>query len=443
MYVSILFRDIEIDHEFLEALSALTRTQLNAKGTVSLPLTRKVSKSISHSLLRQWSARDVSPDSPNTTQLTTTNIGHVFLVPIGFGSQSFQAVIDTGSSDTWLVRRGFACISYVNGMREGQAECAFGPQYVESSTFTEIPNQNFNVTYGDGEYLRGVMGFEEVSLDNVTVPVQEVGAVDYAAWTGDGVSSGIVGLGYPGLTSAWEGSEQDASDDSVEEIYEPIFMSMVSQGLIEEPIFSLALARSNTSGGVLTIGGLPDQKDIAYANDFAKVSIEVLGSPEISGDDDFDMDYAFYAITIDGFPSPNASSRNSTSTGSHKPSQAKWPSITNVQAIVDSGTSLAYLPVPVSAAINGLFGSQGNYDPNSGTWFVDCNATAPSWSLVIGGQTFHIDPRDMIVEGPESNCVSGVQEAFSSFSILGDVFLKNVLAVFDVGNAEMRFAARH
>ena len=101
-----------------------------------------------------------------------------------------------------------------------------------------------------------------------------------------------------------------------------------------------------------------------------------------------------------------------------------------------------YLPAAVSNAINSLFGSQAYYDPATETWFVECNATAPTWGLTIGGQTFNINPTDMIVDTLNDECVSGVQDASEGFSILGDAFLKNVLAVFDVGNAEMRFAQR-
>ena len=39
-------------------------------------------------------------------------------------------------------------------------------------------------------------------------------------------------------------------------------------------------------------------------------------------------------------------------------------------------------------------------------------------------------------------CLSGIQDDGGSFGILGDVFLKNVLAVYDIGASEMRFAAR-
>ena len=49
----------------------------------------------------------------------------------------------------------------------------------------------------------------------------------------------------------------------------------------------------------------------------------------------------------------------------------------------------------------------------------------------------------MILPNGRGTCIPGVSDAGAAgFSILGDVFLENVLAIFDVGASEMRFAVR-
>ena len=53
-----------------------------------------------------------------------------------------------------------------------------------------------------------------------------------------------------------------------------------------------------------------------------------------------------------------------------------------------------------------------------------------------------MDAEDLILHNEDGTCLSGVADAGLGSSILGDVFLRNVLAVFDVGAKEMRFAAR-
>ena len=113
------------------------------------------------------------------------------------GKETFMALVDTGSSDTWIVEKGFQCLT-LGDVLEPEAECNFGPTYTISKTFVQTPDENFNITYGDAEFLNGIIGTEEVTLAGLKLE-QTVAIVDYAAWVGDGVSSGLIGLAYPDL----------------------------------------------------------------------------------------------------------------------------------------------------------------------------------------------------------------------------------------------------
>lgn len=75
---------------------------------------------------------------------------------------------------------------------EPQSVCAFGPAFVqsESKTFVADPNKNFNISYGDGEFLTGTVGFDTVTVGGLTATKQEIGIVTNAAWEGDTVNSG-------------------------------------------------------------------------------------------------------------------------------------------------------------------------------------------------------------------------------------------------------------
>ena len=94
---------------------------------------------------------------------------------------------------------GFDCVDIETSDPEPESYCGFGPTYTPSSTFTQIPDENFNITYGDGEFLTGIIGSETVTLANVTVENQTVAVGNYAAWEGDGETSGLIGLAYPAL----------------------------------------------------------------------------------------------------------------------------------------------------------------------------------------------------------------------------------------------------
>lgn len=110
----------------------------------------------------------------------------------------FLFSVDTGSSDTWLAETGFSCHDIDTGKSVSEATCAFGPTYTKDSTFKAISGQEFSITYGDGEYLTGVLGSQPVTFAGINVTTT-VALVTSAAWNGDGTTSGLVGLAYPAM----------------------------------------------------------------------------------------------------------------------------------------------------------------------------------------------------------------------------------------------------
>ncbi len=113
-----------------------------------------------------------------------------------------------------------------------------------------------------------------------------------------------------------------------------------------------------------------------------------------------------------------------------------------VQVIIDSGTTLIYLPTEISDAVNALFDPPAVFDSDQEAYAVDCSAQAPEFGVKIGSQTFFVNAIDMIIANDDGTCTSGVDNAGNGLPVLGDVFLRNVLAVFDIGASEMRFAGR-
>ncbi|PWY82099.1 acid protease [Aspergillus heteromorphus CBS 117.55] len=348
--------------------------------------------------------------------------GEEFATEITIGSDTFDVIVDTGSSDTWVVEKGFTCIDLDTGRETTESDCEFGSTWSPDSNFKEISGEEFDIEYGDGEYLFGVMGTESITLAGITVDSQTMGLVTSAAWEGDGTTSGLTGLAYPSLTSAY--SEQ--TDEQVE--YNGIITSMWKDGLIDS-YFSLAIERDvSGDAGYLALGGLPP---VSYTGDFATTPILVTN---IEGYPDT---YDFYTINIDSM-----TLNGETLSGAGGDS---------VQYIVDSGTTLNYVPTSIAEEINAAFSPAATYSEDEGAWIVDCDATAPTHGVTIGGTTFYINALDMILEaGTDENgeaiCISGIVDGGSDTSedlyILGDTFQKNVLTVFDIGAVELKFAAR-
>lgn len=144
--------------------------------------------------------------------------------------------------------------------------------------------ENFNITYGDGEFLTGQLGYADVAIAGIKVQNTQVALVTRAYWNGDGLTSGLMGLGYSALTSAFIGTDPSIDNPNVTgsapgdvSPYSPVVQSMIAQGL-NPPVFSLALQRSqtdgaNTPGGYVAFGGLPP---VSFDPVFVTVPIEIV-----------------------------------------------------------------------------------------------------------------------------------------------------------------------
>ena len=203
---------------------------------------------------------------------------------------------------------------------------------------------------------------------------------------------------------------------------------MYKDGLIP-PIFSLAIERDlEGASGYLALGGVPP---ISFVQDFTSTPILVT---KIAG---YPSAYDFYTININDVVLDNVSLPSSGGK--------------EIQYIVDSGTTLNYYPTDIANAVNAKYVPPAVYSEDDEAYIVDCNAKAPGMGVTISGKTFWINELDMILlAGTDANgndvCITGVNDGGSLITedvyILGDTFFKNVVAVFDVGAVELKFAPR-
>lgn len=154
--------------------------------------------------------------------------------------------------------------------------------------------------------------------------------------------------------------------------------------------------------------------------------------------------YTYYSISIDGFSiTPPA--------GSLVAPQNYTASRQSI--IVDSGTTLIYLPDRIADYIASLFSPPATFNQNTQLYIVRCDAVAPRIGVTIAGKTYLISTDDLMnrgagaVGGPavgaaRGQCALAVQRAAGGASVLGDSWLKNVLVVFDLGRNRVRVASR-
>ncbi|KAF4977896.1 hypothetical protein FZEAL_5644 [Fusarium zealandicum] len=342
-----------------------------------------------------------------------------YAIECGWDGTPVWLIFDTGSSDTWAVKSDFRCEDNL-GNKHDQRSCSFGKPHVDDFGHGELEQVHFHRVYGSGEDVSGPMGLSTISCGGVSVSEQQVGLANRTYWHGNNVTVGILGLAYSSLTSGYLGGPEDETEwNSLP--YTPFLAKAISQGTID-PIFSVAISR-NSSDGILTWGGLPPM--YGYRGSFAATDLIVA---KLVDREKTAWSHSFYTIIPDGL-----AWGSTTDT-------AKYP------YIIDTGTTMMHIPPPLAETIARSFEPQAVYLYQWGSYFVPCNAIAPHFAVIISGVRFWINSADLIyqdlVDPLTGYCAIAISSGGAGPYILGDVFLQNVLAVFDVGGAEMRFYSR-
>ncbi|KAL7625122.1 hypothetical protein AAE478_004336 [Parahypoxylon ruwenzoriense] len=364
---------------------------------------------------------DLEDDEPEGVDRLRAELHQVeYIMQVGIGPETYYMIPDTGSSDTWVISEGFKCLDPYYGQEVTQEDCGFGPLFKGDFPDGKINNQNLNISYLSGDYLNGPMGFANITVANVTVPKQQFALVDVAAFGGDGVSSGILGLGLRGLTASFTGN--DPRNDSIDNLvnYSPLIETM-GASKVADPVLSFAMSR-NENRSFIAFGGVPPVETGEYT------AVPIQKGTTTTGR----TDYFYYDIEIDSM-SWNSETVNQTATN--------LPDM-----LVDSGTTINLFPREVAAAINNAYSPAGQQE-DSMVWSVPCDAVPPTLDIVIGGKAIRTHPSSMIlpetaVEG-SNICLSGIGAGQPGSYILGDTFMQEIVAVFDVSEKmELKFAQR-
>ncbi|KAJ6525127.1 acid protease [Mycena capillaripes] len=381
----------------------------------------------------------------STVVVDGTAFDEEYLTSVNIGGQHFSLIVDTGSSDTWIVQKGFNCFD-LDGNPVSPDTCAFGTAGFDtkaSKTFQLLPNVSINITYGDGEFLSGPVGFDTVTIGNLSVVHQEIGVPNLTSWEGDGINTGLIGLAFPDLTHVYNSTDPTKASGANQLPYSPLFLSAVSQHKVQHPFFSVALDRGTFDQqendpvdpklGFLSFGGIAP---VPIVNTTVTVPIQGYSvTPRIPSNGPR-SEFFYYTVDVEAYTFPG-SNRVVTK---------------NNNTILDTGTTLNLVPTDVAAAYNAKFHPEAMLDEDFfGFYVVDCNATVPDFGVVIGGKTFSIDVRDQIIPaGTDDNgdiiCITGTQDGgpdtADDIFILGDVFLHNVVSTFNPVAREVTLTQR-
>ncbi|KAH8903832.1 acid protease [Coniochaeta sp. PMI_546] len=353
-----------------------------------------------------------------------------YITDITVGNKTVPVTIDTGSSDTWFVRSPFTCVDYY-GRHVEESKCGFGNSYIANFSQGVIDNAVFSRSYADGTYVYGYFGFDDVTIGGVTIQHQQLAMVNNTYWYGDGKTSGLLGLAYP-LMTGMDGNIQQ---------YNPIFTNMWERDFIM-PLFTLGLSRDSNSSSsdesYLAFGGLPpvDYDDSTWGR------TPILSMQSEPGWGITTDVRGLYIISADAYVYGKLNNSAPDPYGNLIVNTTQFP------ILIDCGSSLTRLPTALATAIFKSFSTPPQYLQNDGAYYAPCNARVPAFGVRVGSETYYMSPDDLLRQNARDVetgrlCRVGIVDGGGGPYTLGVTFLSNVVAVFDVGNDEIRFAKRN
>ncbi|KAH0836319.1 aspartic peptidase domain-containing protein [Lanmaoa asiatica] len=388
------------------------RTDLPTPGGLTMPLRMRsptsardltelglLAKSQRDTVIAKYSGQPNQKRSTGYNMIVDQNSdsGYYGSLAIGTPLTSFDVVLDTGSSDLWVVDSscGSACKNIAT----------LNPS--SSSTFKNL-STSFLVQYGSGE-AAGSVAQDVVEMAGFSVSNQGFAVVD--TMTTNLLTSpvsGIMGLAWQPIASSQQ---------------MPFWQTLASSGAMDSALFAIQLRRySNASkpstlepGGELTIG---------YTNSSLYTGsidyIDIPGTP----------DYWYLpldSLTVQG---------TAVSVGS------------GTIAAIDTGTTNIAGP---SSAIQAIYAQIPNSSPASGQfsgYYQYPCSTSVTVEFSFGGNTWAMSAADFeFATISSTECIGAFFDISTSSGsstpswIIGDAFLKNVYSVFRYNPPSIGFAA--
>ncbi|KAH7914884.1 aspartic peptidase domain-containing protein [Hygrophoropsis aurantiaca] len=301
-------------------------------------------------------------------------------ITIGTPPVTFSMDFDTGSSDLFIPSPDCATCG---GFTVYNATA--------SSTSKEL-GQYVGLIYGDQSSVIGLTYTDTVSIAGYTAKNQTiVAALEYSSgFTNSSVvSDGLMGMAFGSIGKSTSS---------------PLVQTLIAQNAIPEPVFAFKLAQS---GSELRIGGV---NSALYKGDFTYTNVTNAG---------------YWQIDVESV------SANGTQI------------LSNVSAIVDSGTTVI---TGDTASVSKLYAAVGGVALGDGTYAYPCDAT-PEFAFQIGGKSIAVAP-EVLNGGYLTDSINGKPMCLGAitggdpigFWILGDIFMRNIYTVFDLGNQRVGFA---
>lgn len=361
-------------------------------NTLRLPIQKLPTKSkrtntfsiVSASIPHQTDSLAVDQDGSDFSYFSTFTVGT--------SQTPYHLLLDSAASNTWIMSS--SCVS-----QSCEVHNTLGPS--DSTSLKINTAQSFAVTYGSGS-VSGDVATDTMHSTAFSVPLTFGLAINVSNEFSSYPMDGILGFGRSNLVTQTQNN-----------INAPTLIDvLVSQNIITHKLFGIHLWRS-TSGspndGEINFGGTDPTMYSGQLNYLAALN-NIDGFWEIPIDD----------AGVDG----------------------KSGGLTGNTAILDTGTSFILMPQSHAAKLHALI--PGSANPGGGeTFTVPCSAEN-TVQITFGRTVYSVLPADYVggSAGGVNTCYSNIvgRQTFNDTQwLLGDVFLKNVYAVFDFEEVRVGF----
>ncbi|KAI1320434.1 aspartic peptidase domain-containing protein [Xylariaceae sp. FL0255] len=398
-----------------------------AASTAVLASTAAAQRVLSVPVARSSAARNsISRRASNTyTESLTNNLtagAYYATVSLGTPAQSATLVLDTGSSDVWvLASSSDICSSEMLQQEYGSCISTFDPS--SSSTYKLVQEDGFEIQYADNSGAEGNYISDTFRIGGATVTALQMGLAFNST-----VNTGICGIGFD-------------NDEAAESVYPNLIDTLKSQGLIAVRAYSLYLDDLDDSTGSLLFGGIDTEKFIGTLQ-------EVDIQPETAQGSDQSV-YAAFQVSLSSLKVSGLSDDSNVLDG-------------DVFVVLDSGTTLTYLP---PNSVSTIYNAVGAYDDSqqSGFVYINCDYTSKHSDVTFdyqfgdSGPTIKVPVSEVIIDNVQAYLSQGLvlpsdlpwnSDNVCSFGIqgddqlylLGDTFLRSAYVVYDLDNKKIGLA---
>ncbi|KAI0118441.1 aspartic peptidase domain-containing protein [Nemania sp. FL0031] len=348
-----------------------------------------------------------------------TGGGYYAEVALGTPPQPVTLIIDTGSSDVWVLDAN-ADLCQSRKLQYLYGTCLATYEPADSSTYKLVDADAFTIQYLDtsgaeGDYIKDTFHIAGTSIEALQVGLAE----------NSSINSGLLGIGFNTNVAAARP-------------YPNIIDLLVSQDLIATKAYSLYLDDLYAETGTVLFGGIDTRKFIGRLKE-----VDILRDARSN-------DYTSFTVALESLKVNSSSSSNGSELLDEQ-----------IPVILDSGTTLTYLPPRVARRIYSAFNA---VDDTTGTGlvYVSCDLLSSEKDTTIefqfggsSGPLIRVPIDEIVLDNVKAYisiglldiptlpfddvCSFGIQP-LSNIYLLGDTFLRSAYVVYDLSNNKIALA---